>query len=285
MYAMILNVNGQVLYDIIIYNLEENGTGESSNFLVECDVTGVQGLTTLFTVHRLRKKVDLVDVSQQFVPWVAFRPASDAEAGEPKEVGTDQLKPEVVDPSKVKLMAKDPRMQTLGWRIILPTGVSPKDVLKVDQVDDAKSLGYHKLRFKLGVGEGIADLPPGRCYPLESNADYLHGVSFHKGCYVGQELTARTHHTGVIRKRLMPLVFKSDTATPIDHDTVLENEKGRNVGRFANRDGKFGLGLLRTEESLSAAQIRVKSKGIEVTTYRPSWWPVEQPKESFAARG
>ena len=57
----------------------------------------------------------------------------------------------------------------------------------------------------LGVAEGGEDLPTGKCFPMEYNLDYLKGVSFHKGCYIGQELTARTHHTGVIRKRILPI--------------------------------------------------------------------------------
>lgn len=64
---------------------------------------------------------------------------------------------------------------------------------------------YTAARYALGVGEGVADFPVGSSLPLECNGAQLHGVSFNKGCYLGQELTARSHHTGVIRKRLMPL--------------------------------------------------------------------------------
>ena len=64
----------------------------------------------------------------------------------------------------------------------------------------------------LGIVEGVAQLGLGKVTPLEYNLDYLHGVSFHKGCYIGQELTARTHHTGVIRKRILPLQFRGQLA-------------------------------------------------------------------------
>ncbi len=64
---------------------------------------------------------------------------------------------------------------------------------------------YTAARYALGIGEGKEDFPIGSSLPLESNGALLHGVSFNKGCYLGQELTARSHHTGVIRKRLMPL--------------------------------------------------------------------------------
>ena len=50
---------------------------------------------------------------------------------------------------------------------------------------------YDTLRLRLGVAEGPQEMPEGKCFPLEYNVDYLHGVSFHKGCYIGQELTAR----------------------------------------------------------------------------------------------
>lgn len=49
--------------------------------------------------------------------------------------------------------------------------------------------------------------PPGEAIPLEFNLAGLNAISFEKGCYVGQELVARTHHRGVIRKRVMPVDF------------------------------------------------------------------------------
>ncbi len=95
----------------------------------------------------------------------------------------------------------DPRLEELGWRVLLGPGqeLRPKENLELSEESEYKSLLY-----ALGVGEGVADFPTGNSFPLESNGDYLHGISFQKGCYIGQELTARTHHTGVIRKRLMP---------------------------------------------------------------------------------
>ena len=52
---------------------------------------------------------------------------------------------------------------------------------------------YHARRYLMGVGEGGQEIPPGKALPLEYNLDYLRGVNFHKGCYLGQELTARQH--------------------------------------------------------------------------------------------
>lgn len=58
---------------------------------------------------------------------------------------------------------------------------------------------YITVRYKLGVAEGVDEIPTGNSFPHEYNCDYLHGVSFHKGCYIGQELTARTQHTGWLK--------------------------------------------------------------------------------------
>ena len=89
---------------------------------------------------------------------------------------------------------------------------------------------YTLHRVLLGIPEGPFDLVPGASIPLESNMDYMgaskqmpvqmkpryshavfHSVDFKKGCYVGQELTARTHHTGVTRKRILPVrLFHKD---------------------------------------------------------------------------
>ena len=105
----------------------------------------------------------------------------------------------------------DPRVPALGYRLILPVSEDPLQVLPEPTHPCHPSL-FTQLRYRLGVPEGSSETPLGKALPLEYNLDYMNGVSFHKGCYIGQELTARTHHTGVIRKRILPLML-SQTAS------------------------------------------------------------------------
>ncbi len=57
---------------------------------------------------------------------------------------------------------------------------------------------------------GPKEIPSGQALPFECNFDFINAVHYGKGCYLGQELTARTHYTGVIRKRLLPFVMNED---------------------------------------------------------------------------
>ena len=138
---------------------------------------------------------------------------------------------------------------------------------------------YKELRFRLGVGECPSELQPGKALPLESNADYLHGVSFHKGCYIGQELTARTHHTGVIRKRIMPLIIDNPQELPLETELNLYNEKSKkSVGKFKSCVNNYGIGLMRIEDCLKAQNngesIVISDKdNITVKVLKPDWWP------------
>ena len=104
--------------------------------------------------------------------------------------------------------------------------------------------------------------------------DYLHGVSFHKGCYLGQELTARTHHTGVIRKRILPLRLAEDLPESVisnleEHDVL--TDKGKKAGKLRRVEGRLGLGLLRLKETFGAERLTLN--GITVEASRPAWWP------------
>jgi len=94
--------------------------------------------------------------------------------------------------------APDPRLPELGCRWIAPPG--------------APAEGYHAHRLSLGVTEGIAELGSGETLWLEANARELNGVSFTKGCYVGQENTARMHHRSKVNRRLA--VAPDDVADP-----------------------------------------------------------------------
>ena len=102
----------------------------------------------------------------------------------------------------------------------------------------------------------------------------MHGVSFHKGCYIGQELTARTHHTGVVRKRLMPLEFDQPLKTQTEE--ILDSE-GKSAGKVRNIVGNVGLGLLKIDQVLSSPSLTVD--GVTSKTWKPSWWPIEAKKK------
>lgn len=83
----------------------------------------------------------------------------------------------------------DPRLAELGARWLAAPGAAAE--------------GWHTHRLALGVAEGVAELGAGETLWLEANARELHGVSFVKGCYVGQENTARMHHRDKVRRRLV----------------------------------------------------------------------------------
>ena len=219
-YALLLNHQGRVLYDTIIYS-----TNTSDEAWIECDKAVQPGLIKHLRIYRVRKKVEVTDAAELTENlWVVFDPAHKYVS--PKSLADDSnvisereidhevcCSPLVVHSSKrqeLPIVRKgvegigDPRLEELGWRVFLPPNEPGAGQEFTQEVQVVPEEEYRELRYSLGVGEGVGDLPPGNCFPLESNGDYLHGISFQKGCYIGQELTARTHHTGVVRKRLMP---------------------------------------------------------------------------------
>ncbi|PNH12885.1 putative transferase CAF17, mitochondrial [Tetrabaena socialis] len=99
---------------------------------------------------------------------------------------------------------RDPRLPELGFRALLPAGEAPS-AANGGAVCGASGEDYRALRYELGVAEGEQEIPVGQAAPLDFNLDQLAGVSYSKGCYVGQERNSFTHYRGVIRKRLMPV--------------------------------------------------------------------------------
>lgn len=262
MYTMFLNSAGRVLYDAIIYrNIEKN------TYVIECDTQSADTLQKHLKLYRVRRKIDVASLSDELKLYALFT----------TEKVTDPLLKTPFKTHQDLLIYRDPRVTNLGLRII-----ANKDENVEEKISDSFKIAknnnknYRWLRYSLGVGEGIQDLPPGECFPLECNCDYLHGVSFHKGCYVGQELTARVHHTGVVRKRLMPLSFtKTPTKYP-DEKIVQENV---NLGKLRGIEGDVGLALLRMAKTLAFNELKL-GDGVALT-FKPNWWPQEAPKEKI----
>ncbi len=126
----------------------------------------------------------------------------------------------------------DPRLPELGWRYIAQN---------MDTNTNFENYDLH--RIKLTVPDGSRDLKPEIMTIYDGNIDLLNGVAFDKGCYLGQELTARIHYRGLVKKRLFAVKF--------DHpptETDIKTEEGALVGQMLSTQGEYGLALLKLSE-------------------------------------
>lgn len=123
----------------------------------------------------------------------------------------------------------DPRLATLGRRWLGPA--------------TAPAMGYDPHRMRLGVAEGAAELGVDKTLWLEVNAVELNGVSFTKGCYIGQENTARMHHRDKLRRRLLPVQIAGDPGDAAE----LRTGDDKAAGELRARVGDVGMAWLRLE--------------------------------------
>ncbi|MBC7506971.1 MAG: folate-binding protein YgfZ [Sandarakinorhabdus sp.] len=145
----------------------------------------------------------------------------------------------------------DPRLPTLGARWIAASDPEMRDAA------DA----YTAHRLSHGIPDS-ADIGEDQLLWLETGADLLNGVSFTKGCYVGQENTARMHHRDKVRRRLVPLHIGAPTA-----ETTILDSAGRSAGTLRSRHGVTGIAHLR----LDAAAGPLTICGSPATALRPAW--------------
>ena len=96
-------------------------------------------------------------------------------------------------------------------------------------------------------------------------------------------MTARVYHTGVIRKRLMPIEIQCDEdkikELNLSLRTSINSSDGKNIGKFRSNNGKYGLALLRVSDALKCDKMILEESNYEVETWRPNWWPREMSKE------
>ena len=125
---------------------------------------------------------------------------------------------------------------------------------------------YDAHRLAIGV-PGSADIGEDELLWLETGADLLNGVSFTKGCYVGQENTARMHHRDKVRRRLVPVRFDAERFDGEVRDGVVRDGAGRSAGTLRSHRGGHGMVHLRLE----AAMADLWLNGAAVTVMRPAW--------------
>lgn len=154
----------------------------------------------------------------------------------------------------------DPRTPDMGFRSVAPAGSLPT-------AED-----YGAARIALGLADSVADLGSGEFFPHEANLDQLGGVSFTKGCYVGQEVVSRMEHRGTARSRILPVRLSSE-APPKGSEI---RAGGKQVGTLLSSAGTNALALIRLDR-LAEASSPLLTGNVSVTVLKTRWARYDVP--------
>ena len=242
-HAALLTPQGKILFDFFV--LKAPG-----GFLLETAADKAADLAKRLTMYKLRAKADIQDRSAAYRAFAAWGSA-------PSHVG---------GAGETHIFA-DPRLGALGWRGLTGARLVSGIASAIGGLD-ASPEDYHAHRIALGVPEGGKDYAFGDTFPHEADLDQLNGVSFSKGCFVGQEVVSRMQNRASVRKRVVPVAAEA-TLTP-----GAEVKAGAAViGSVGSVAGTQALALVRLDRAAEAAAKgdRLTAGGVAITLRKPQW--------------
>lgn len=226
-WAALLSPQGRYLADFFVFS-------DGEQLLLDIAREAIPELVQKLRRFKLRAKIEVADASDTLQTYAIWQ-------------GT---------PPEAALTAADPRLLEAGYRCL-----SAQTMACTATWHD-----YAAHRLALGLPDGPPDLEPGKTLLLEAGFDELNGIDWQKGCYMGQELTARTKYRGLVKRRLLPVTL--DQEHPIG-TPILANEQ--EVGTLRSSAGQRGLAML----SLSALTQPLSLAGTALQVHIPGW--VKQP--------
>jgi len=204
--------------------------------LLDASAAGAEALVKRLSLYRLRSKVELV-------------PRSDLAV-----VASAELAPGALP---------DPRLAELGYRAVVPASAAPPS-----------NNAWRAHRLACGVPEG-EDFGHDKIFALDAGLEELNGISFDKGCYVGQELTARMKHRATARKRLLPIVALAERGLPNPPASIHGPNRSSGVqdeiGTLASSYGARGFALIRMDRLAETNSDNARVDDVPVRIERPQW--------------
>ena len=227
-FAALLSPQGKILFDFFVVRTADG-------YLLDIARDKAAELVKRLTLYKLRAKVEFVHlegIARVFARWQR----------------------ECILPEPVQLF-DDPRRHELGERAIWQSDLIRHPVHHPAWTGENVA-AYHAHRIALGIPEGGKDYIFGDTFPHEADMDRLHGVSFTKGCFVGQEVVARMQHKTVVRKRIVHV----QAAAPLTSGAEV-NAGDAVIGSIGSVSGSQGLAMLRLDRAIEAID-----KGEAITT-------------------
>jgi len=254
LYSALLSPQGKFQHDFFIIH-------KDGDLMIDCEAERLDDLKRKLTMYKLRSKVELTDRSQDF--------AVAALMGNEIAGALDVENQEGAAKSYLGGVAFiDPRLSAIGGRCVLPRANADANLLSAGFAKGAPE-DYEAARLAFGLPDGSRDMIIDKAILLENGFNELNGVDWKKGCYMGQELTARTHYRALIKKRLMPVHVEGPLPAP---GTVLMLGD-KKAGEMRSGQGIQGLALIRLEqfESVSKNGAPLSAGAATLHPRKPDW--------------
>ncbi len=220
-YSLMLTPQGKFLYD---FHLAMNDNADT--IFLDCDLIKYEEICAKFSMYKLRSDIEINKIKDEYTILVVY--------------GNKIFQP-LKDSNTIVFL--DLRNPLLGYRVIIKKNMIDEFIYN-NKLASGKN--YNSIIYDLVIPEANVDLISDKSFPMEFGLDNLNAISFEKGCYVGQELTARTKYRGVVRKKLYKISADSDLNN-IQYGTsiMINNIK---IGIFCSAFGTMGKALIREED-------------------------------------
>lgn len=257
LYAGFLTGQGKLLCDAFVFQ-------DGDRILIDVAATFAEDFVKRLSAFKLRAAVEIGETAPALAVAAAWGTGATAriELGSAEGVAGNSAVAEA------RCAFVDPRIAPLGARLVFPANVPIEAELARLGFAIATPADYAAHRLTLGIAD-TAEIGGEVCYPLEANFEMLHGVDFKKGCYIGQELTARMKLKGELRKRILPVSSSAPlppTGTPVTAD-------GTALGLLIAASGTQGLALLRFDRLADAKEHSIRARDVQLDIHWPNWLP------------
>ena len=250
-FASLLTPQGKFLYDFLIIK-HKNG------YFFDCEKTQADELIKQLSIYKLNSKVEIMNLSNEFVV---------ASISHDRFMQFDQAKDQVGFTLKYREdpILLDPRHKKLGGRIIINLEKLYLSLKKLE-LKSEKPEEYYNFSFKLGIPQKNMDKLKNKIFGIECNFEELNGIDFKKGCYVGQENTARIKLKDKQSKRLLPVdLIKGDLK---EGSLIYNNNK--EVGKILI-NGEHHYALVKYRSEYFDTNLELTSENAILKIRLPEW--------------
>jgi folate-binding protein YgfZ len=250
-FASLLTPQGKFLFAFIIIK-------HKSGYFIDCEKSQADALFKQLSIYKLRSNVEIMNLSNEFViaaidrdKFLKFEGAKD-EPGNTIKYREDSI-------------LLDPRNKELGARLIINLEKLNLSLKKLE-LKDSKVNEYYKLSHELGIAQVNMNKLQNKLFGIECNFEELNAIDFKKGCYVGQENTARIKLKNKLSKRLLPIQLISGKLN--EGEPIYVNDK--EIGKVLIND-EYPFALIRFLDDNFKKDIELKTKNAFLRIKVPDW--------------